>query len=458
MRTLAVLTKPDLVDPGSETEMIEVLMNRRVSLMLGFCMVKLRGQKELDECEGKDVNSTELTRRAREAEEKFFRENEALARLGDEVDGQLGIPNLITRLSDTLSNRIREQFPTIKAEVTNALAKAEADLTSMAEPVASTHEATQRFVSIVQKYRTTVADAAAAKYTSDTLRELDDKVVRLYTRVWRACKKMEAEIRKSKPDFRSDEMIKQYADAIKRKRGPSLPGFLDFSVFSSLMSELIACWNQPCRDLLDTVCDYVQQACETIAASVVPTTYMELLNVFQEAVADVARDFKKELGPKIRELMEREHATYYTQNHYYMDTVNKIRLDRFQAKLREGNANVTNVESVSKIYMSMHGIGNESNEMQDAEDMNILAEAYWKVASKRYIDNVSMVMMNDILGRLPNRIESRLMEVVVGGDIMTFFAQSAADVSRRKRLEEKVVRLKKASQTLRSCVLGEGGV
>ena len=64
MRTLAVLTKPDLVDPGSENEMIEVLMNRRVSLMLGFCMVKLRGQKELDECEEKDVNSTELTRRA----------------------------------------------------------------------------------------------------------------------------------------------------------------------------------------------------------------------------------------------------------------------------------------------------------------------------------------------------------------------------------------------------------
>ncbi|XRB14321.1 dynamin-related protein [Pseudoscourfieldia marina] len=416
MRTLAVLTKPDLVDPGSENEMIEVLMNRRMSLMLGF------------------------------------------------FDGQLGIPNLITRLSDTLSNRIREQFPTIKAEVTNALAKAEADLTSMAEPVASTHEATQRFVSIVQKYRTTVADAAAAKYTSDTLRELDDNddksedVVRLYTRVWRACIKMEAEIRKSKPDFRSDEMIKQYANAIKRKRGPSLPGFLDFSVFSSLMSELIACWNQPCRDLLDTVCDYVQQACETIAASVVPTTYMELLNVFQEAVADVVRDFKKELGPKIRELMEREHATYYTQNHYYMDTVNKIRLDRFQAKLREGHANVTNVESVSKIYMSMHGIGNESNEMQDAADMNILAEAYWKVASKRYIDNVSMVMMNDILGQLPNRIESRLMEVVVGGEIMTFFAQSAADVSRRKRLEEKIVRLKKASQTLRSCLLGEGGV
>ena len=172
-------------------------------------------------------------------------------------------------------------------------------------------------------------------------------------------------------------MIKQYANAIKRKRGPSLQGFLDFSVFSSLMSELIACWNQPCRDLLDTVCDYVQQACETIAASVVPTTYMELLNVFQEAVADVVLDFKKELGPKIRELMKREHATYYTQNHYYMDTVNKIRLDRFQAKLREGHANVTNVESVSKIYMSMHGIGNESNEMQDAADMNILADTYY---------------------------------------------------------------------------------
>ena len=47
-RTLAVLTKPDLVDDGAEDEVAEVLANKRKPLRLGFAMVRCRNQRELD--------------------------------------------------------------------------------------------------------------------------------------------------------------------------------------------------------------------------------------------------------------------------------------------------------------------------------------------------------------------------------------------------------------------------
>ena len=42
-----VVTKPDLVDSGSEQEMIQVVSNEIVPLKRGFTLVKCRGQKNI---------------------------------------------------------------------------------------------------------------------------------------------------------------------------------------------------------------------------------------------------------------------------------------------------------------------------------------------------------------------------------------------------------------------------
>lgn len=41
-RTIGVLTKPDLINPGGEAEVLEVLSNNRKPLKLGYVMVKVR--------------------------------------------------------------------------------------------------------------------------------------------------------------------------------------------------------------------------------------------------------------------------------------------------------------------------------------------------------------------------------------------------------------------------------
>lgn len=46
-RTIGVLTKTDLIGPGAEDEVIEVVHNRRKPLALGYTMMKNRSQKDI---------------------------------------------------------------------------------------------------------------------------------------------------------------------------------------------------------------------------------------------------------------------------------------------------------------------------------------------------------------------------------------------------------------------------
>lgn len=52
-RTIGVLTKPDLINPGGEAEVLEVLSNNRKPLKLGYVMVKVRHRL----CDRQNVSS-----------------------------------------------------------------------------------------------------------------------------------------------------------------------------------------------------------------------------------------------------------------------------------------------------------------------------------------------------------------------------------------------------------------
>ncbi|XP_055735202.1 interferon-induced GTP-binding protein Mx-like [Salvelinus fontinalis] len=48
-RTMAILTKPDLIDPGAEKNVLEIVHNKVIVLNMGYVIVKCRGQKKIDE-------------------------------------------------------------------------------------------------------------------------------------------------------------------------------------------------------------------------------------------------------------------------------------------------------------------------------------------------------------------------------------------------------------------------
>lgn len=103
IRTLGVLTKPDTIEPGCHDRYLKVITGKLHELKLGYYVVRNLTQAEL----------LEGNKNARKIEAEFFK--------GDVWQGvrpeQLGVPNLIKRLSSLLINAVKEQLPSIREEV-----------------------------------------------------------------------------------------------------------------------------------------------------------------------------------------------------------------------------------------------------------------------------------------------------------------------------------------------------
>ena len=44
-----MVTKPDIIDKGSESEIVSVVSNARFKLAKGYTLIQCRGQKQVDE-------------------------------------------------------------------------------------------------------------------------------------------------------------------------------------------------------------------------------------------------------------------------------------------------------------------------------------------------------------------------------------------------------------------------
>lgn len=100
IRTLGILTKPDLVDRGAEGRVVDLIDGKAHALKLGWHIVKNPGQAELEEKMDRDA-----------IELKFFNTVAPWSKL--EKD-KVGITSLKLRLQEVLAGRVRREFPKVR--------------------------------------------------------------------------------------------------------------------------------------------------------------------------------------------------------------------------------------------------------------------------------------------------------------------------------------------------------
>ncbi|KAK0247421.1 hypothetical protein LTS09_017455 [Friedmanniomyces endolithicus] len=90
-RTLGVLTKPDLVDPGTEPRVVDLIEGRTRPMKFGWHVVRNPGQQQISD---PSINRHEI-------ELNFFRTKSPW---NDIAEDQVGIKSLRSRLKDVLSS------------------------------------------------------------------------------------------------------------------------------------------------------------------------------------------------------------------------------------------------------------------------------------------------------------------------------------------------------------------
>ncbi len=110
-RTLGVLTKPDLVNEGTEETVLKIIQNEVIPLRKGYMIVKCYGQ--MDFCNELSFTS------AIQQEREFFETHKHFSTLLDE--NKATIPHLANKLTDELVGRIIKTLPAIEKQVHDAL-------------------------------------------------------------------------------------------------------------------------------------------------------------------------------------------------------------------------------------------------------------------------------------------------------------------------------------------------
>ena len=101
IRTLGVLTKPDLMDKGAEKNVIDLVEGRKHQLKLGWHVLRNASQQELD----KRVADRDDTERS------FFAGQSPWNSLDKE---RVGIASFRDRLQEILADHIRREFPKVR--------------------------------------------------------------------------------------------------------------------------------------------------------------------------------------------------------------------------------------------------------------------------------------------------------------------------------------------------------
>ena len=102
IRTLGVLTKPDLVDKGAEKNVIDLVEGKKHQLKLGWHILRNAGQAEL----GNPVGNRHDTERS------FFAGQSPWNSLDKE---RVGIDSFRDRLQEILGDHIRREFPKVRS-------------------------------------------------------------------------------------------------------------------------------------------------------------------------------------------------------------------------------------------------------------------------------------------------------------------------------------------------------
>jgi len=337
-RTLGLITKPDKIEKGSDSESyyIELAQNENVKLNLGWHVLRNKGHSTADD--------TLEEREAREA--TFFAESGWQAAL---KSSQLGVAALRDRLRDALWKQIHDGLPGVKYEVQLGIKDCNAKLSQLGQARSSRkekhkylHEISSTLTKMVQAAIDGVyADPFFASYPGQLdafdrrLRANMQKTLTIYA--GKMCLKghalevVEDDLKPTRSPPSKYIMRSEYLELVKKLmvecRGRELPGTFNPLVVGDLFSRQCKPWESITQNLAEQVHNAAVTTFNKMISEICDgnTKYRLMNGLIQPALYQLRKDLKS----KLDELLE-PHLSIHpiTYNDYLTESVQKIQGDR----------------------------------------------------------------------------------------------------------------------------------
>ncbi|GAO15862.1 uncharacterized protein UV8b_07746 [Ustilaginoidea virens] len=471
VRTLGLITKPDALDVGSDSEIayLKLAQNKDVVFRLGWHVLKNRDFKT------RDATSAERD----EAEEAFFSKG-----VWTSMDPSLlGVKSLKPRLSNVLKDQILQQLPDLLQDVDAEMAACEAQLRRLGTPRGTLKEQRKYLLLVSRDFTSLMQAAIDGEYSDPFFGDAQTEAgyrKRLRARVRNTLTAFQQEMclkgeSKRIVDDASDTENKEqssrrisrsaYIDHVNvlmsRMRARELQGTFNPLIISELFAEQCQPWSGIAEDVMGSVLQIVDDVTRAIVDHI---AIEEAANGIFCIISSSLDGLKGDLHAKLQELL-RPHLQGHpiTYNNYVINIVQKA-----QAARRHGR-----LENVLKKVLGRDDLqaGNETSfdpyqllkslEEETDDDMNQHAsesaidymQAYYKVALERFVDDVSVLAVEQCLvSKLPSLLQSDVVLDLEEEEIARLVSESQDTSLQRARCLEKLDVLQKGKEELRRLV------
>ncbi|XP_028811048.1 interferon-induced GTP-binding protein Mx1-like isoform X5 [Denticeps clupeoides] len=411
IRTLAILTKPDLVDRGTEKNILDIVRNQVIPLSKGYIIVKCRGQKQIND----KVSLAEATREERD----FFQRHEFFRCLLDEEKAT--VQCLASKLTQHLVDHIKKSLPVLSEEIKKQLWDVRKGLSQVATG--------PPLDPLKQK-----------AYLIDTLTRFNHKINRLscgevvnqdnmYVHLREDFKKWKTYLDGTKATFfkKVQDVVDEYD---KSHRGRELPGFSDYSVFETVVQTLVDQLKGQATDTLRAVRETVQKQFTDVSRSCF-TNYPFLQCVTTNKIDNIQSKQEAKVEERILEQFEMEQLVY-TQDGIYFKTLNETAFSAEGEKASASEDNCAGFDSRSKYP--------------------VMLRAYYEIVVQRLADQVPMLIRYFMLKQSAQLLCAEMLGLIDGATVSEVLREESHISRHRFDMQNRVDRLTLAQEKLSNFV------
>uniref|UniRef100_A0A8C3L7E5 Uncharacterized protein n=3 Tax=Chrysolophus TaxID=9087 RepID=A0A8C3L7E5_CHRPC len=415
-RTLGILTKPDLVDEGTEEAVLKIMRNEVIPLRKGYMIVKCHGQQ--------DINDNLSLASAIQQERQFFETHKHFSILLDE--NKATIPHLANKLTNELVGRIIKTLPAMENQIHGALQQAKKELQKYTLSTHKTDREKMLFLAgLIKVFNEDISQAMHGKesWCGNEIRLLS-KIRRLF-HIW-GVKLLESSAKVQEIIFRH---FTAYEDLY---HGREFPGFISYWTFEDIIQEQISKLEEPAVVMLNKVICMVEEKFLQLANK--HFANFQNLNKAAKARIGCIRDRQATTAKNFILTQFKMERIVYCQDNIYADDLKAARAE--------------NINKNTKIKDLSHKIAS-SQDPSFVLEMVSHTKAYFTGASKRLSNQIPLIILSTILRDFGDNLQISMLHLLQEKEELNHLLQEDHQAAnRRELLTSQISRLNKAYQYL----------
>ncbi|NXG93707.1 MX protein, partial [Stercorarius parasiticus] len=407
-RTLGILTKPDLVDRGTEESIVNILRNQVVPLKKGYMIVKCRGQQ--------DIHNKLALAAAIQQERKFFESHKQFSILLEER--RATIPHLAEKLTNELVRHIIKTLPTLENQIREVLQKTLQDLQKYRRGTPRTDSEKLIFLTdLIKLFNQDISQAIRGE------EQLFGNEIRLFTKIRREFRAWEltllecaAKVKKNVPN-----KVWKYED---QYRGREFPGFTNYRTFEDIIKEQIIELEEPAIEILNNVIGLVEEKFVELTKRHF-ANFHNLNRAAKIRIEDIREKQAAEAERHIRTQFKMERIVY-CQDDAYINDLQSVKREKATKAVNEKEFQVVSVSNQETSFVQEMG------------------------ASRRLCNQIPLIILSSALHDFGDSLQTTMLHLLQEKDKLSHLLQEDSEAAKhRNYLSQRVNRLTKACQYLR---------